>query len=336
MILDDAHADQRPLIVAEIGNNHEGNVEVAKELVRKAADCGVRAVKFQTFRTKYFISASQRARYERLTAFELSYRDFEQLHRLTKSLGLLFLSTPLDLESAKFLSALVDGFKIASGDNTFYPLISAVCETGKPIVLSSGLSDLQRIVESKQFIDAEWSRLGIEQTVSVLHCVSSYPAPDEEINLAVIPRLADALGCPVGYSDHTIGIEACVIATVLGARIIEKHFTLDKNYSAFRDHQLSADPNDMKRLVQQVTRVRVLLGKPEKAIQASEALAVAELRRSIVAAGNLPQGHRLRWEDLTWIRPAAGLPPGHETRVLDRTLKRSVSFGEPILPEDVT
>ena len=135
------------LVVAEIGNNHEGNIEVAKRLVHQAAESGADAVKFQTFQTRYFVSAKDKARYERLLSFELSYRQFESLHALAKSLGLLFISTPLDLDSAAFLADLVDCYKIASGDNNFYPLIARICATGKPLIMSSGLSDFAQVLQ---------------------------------------------------------------------------------------------------------------------------------------------------------------------------------------------
>lgn len=327
--------ENKVLIVAEIGNNHEGNFEVAQEMVRTAAACGVDAVKFQTFRTKYFVSASDPARYQCLSGFELSYQNFEELRHLAKSLGLLFISTPMDLKSADFLTGLVDCYKIASGDNNFYPLMEQVCKTGKPIILSSGLSDLDQTIKSKQFIEEQWRQRGIQQSLAILHCVSSYPVPPDQVNLAAIPFMKVQLGCTVGYSDHTLGVEACIIAAALGAQIIEKHFTIDKNYSSFRDHQLSADPGELKFLVEAVARVKVMLGKPEKNLQPSEASAYHLIRRSIVAAADLPRGHRLRWQDLTWIRPGTGLPPGEERKVLGKVLKRDLAFGEQILLADL-
>ncbi len=323
------------LIVAEIGNNHEGDIEVAETLVRQAADAGADAVKVQTFQTQYFVSAGDKRRYDRLKSFELSRVEVERLHRLAKSLGLLFLSTPLDLESAAFLEGLVDAYKIASGDNNFYPLMERICRTGKPIILSSGLSDLERIKASQQFIERQWHQEGIQQELVVLHCVSSYPVPPEQANVAAIPLLRSELGCPIGYSDHTVGIEACLAAVALGACLIEKHFTLDTQFSDFRDHQLSADPNEMTRLVQQAKRIRTMLGTPQKVVQPCEIGSSRSSRRSIVAAADLAQGHRLEQKDLTWIRPAVGLSPGEEDRLLGRCLKRAVFFGEPIQLSDV-
>jgi sialic acid synthase SpsE len=326
---------QKVLVVAEIGNNHEGDFATAQKLVGEAAACGVGAVKFQVFRTRHFVSAGDRARYDRLSSFELSYEQFEELHRLAKSLGLLFITTPLDLESAAFLEAIVDAYKIASGDNNFYPLIERVCRTGRPIIVSSGLTDLGGIRKSRAFIEERWRTFGIRQSVAILHCVSSYPVPPEQANLGAIPMLIRELECTVGYSDHTLGIQACVIAAALGARIIEKHFTLDKHYSDFRDHQLSADPAEMTELVRRIGEVGVMLGTGEKIVQAAEAESARLARRSIVASADLPAGHRVRWEDVTWIRPATGLPPGEEARIVGKRLTRAVAFGEPILPADV-
>jgi len=327
--------EDRVLIVAEIGNNHEGNFEVARELVRQAVECGADAIKFQTFKTEHFVSKSDTQRFNRLKSFELSYPQFEELSHLTKSLGKLFISTPLDLASAEFLDQIVDAYKIASGDNNFYPLIECAAKTGKPMIVSSGLTDLAQLTKTKQFVEAQWRKRGIKQELAILHCVSSYPVPPEQANLAAIPFLARELGCVIGYSDHTIGIDACLIAVALGAQIIEKHFTLDKSYSDFRDHQLSADPSEMKRFIEQVGRVRSMLGRPEKDIQPCEAPLLPLIRRAIVAADELPAGHRLRFSDLTWLRPPNGLTPGDEGQLIGRKLNRALAFGETIELSDL-
>jgi len=327
--------DEKVLVVAEIGNNHEGDFEVAKAMVHRAAECGVGAVKFQTFQTRYFGNPQDRARYERLLQFEIPYAQWEKLHRLTKDLGLLFFSTPLDLESARFLKDLVDCYKIASGDNNFYPLLEQVCQTGKDIIFSSGLSGLDQVQRSKRYIEDQWSRNGLQPGLAILHCVSSYPVPAGQANLAAIPYMQSRLGCPIGYSDHTLGLEACIIALALGAEIVEKHFTLDKNYSAFRDHQLSADPKEMQELVALAARVPLMVGKPEKIVQPCEMELVQAARRSIAAGADLPRGHRLNRDDLLWLRPGTGLPPGEENRLVGRTLKRDMALGEPFSLDDL-
>jgi N,N'-diacetyllegionaminate synthase len=327
--------DDKVLVVAEIGNNHEGDFEVAKTMVQRAADCGVDAVKFQTFQTRFFVSNRDQVRYERLLRFELPFSAWEKLHRVAKDLGLLFFSTPLDLKSAEFLESLADCYKIASGDNNFFPLLAQIAKTGKPVIMSSGLSDLNQVKKSKYFIEDQWTRNGILQQLAVLHCVSSYPVPDEQANLAAIPYLKRELGCTIGYSDHTLGLAACTIAIALGARIIEKHFTLDKNYSDFRDHQLAADPKDMTELVAQSKRIPLMIGKSAKIVQPCEVEMVQAIRRSIAAGADLSRGHMLTWEDLIWLRPAQGLPPGEEKHLIGRRLKRDCAFGEPITLQDI-
>jgi sialic acid synthase SpsE len=330
-----ADTRERVLVIAEVGNNHEGDFKVAQELVRKAAECGAHGVKFQTFQARYFVSRRDEARFKRMTGFELTYEQFAALGALARSLGLLFISTPLDLPSARFLEAHVDSYKVASGDNDFYALMEGMAETGKPVIISSGMSDMAQVHAAKRCVEAVWRAKGIMQELAVLHCVSSYPAPIDAVNLSVLPRFAAELGCTVGYSDHTDGIDACVLSVALGARIIEKHFTLDKHYSDFRDHQLSADPPEMKRLVEDVARAETVLGRPEKKIQACEEPIAKVARRSAAAARDLPSGHVVALDDLMWIRPPDGVRPGHERVLVGHALRRAVAEGELIMPGDV-
>jgi len=290
------------------------------------------------FRASHFVSRRDEARFARLSSFELPYDTFASLASLARSLGLLFIATPLDLPSARFLAGQVDAMKIASGDNDFFPLLEEAARSAKPVIVSSGLSDLTQITRSARYIEAQWSRFGVPETarqLAVLHCVSSYPAPPEEVHLSALGTLASALNCTIGYSDHTLGIDVCVAAAAAGARIIEKHFTLDTHYSDFRDHQLSADPENLRALVAAVARVAQLLGRPEKTLQPSEAAHAQAIRRSIVAAANLPAGHRIGSDDLMWIRPADGLRPGDEELLIGHALKHAVAVGEPIRLADI-
>ena len=335
MIIGHHDTDQRVLVVAEIGNNHEGNLGAAERLVRAAAESGADAVKFQTFRTEHYVSRSDTVRFERLKRFELRPADFEFLASVAKSLGLLFISTPFDLASAAALKPLVDAYKIASGDNTFYPLLDAVAATGKPLIISSGLSDLAVLDCAAARVHAAWTRTGVKGSLAFLHCVSAYPTPADQANLLAIDVLAARYGGAVGYSDHTIGNDACVLAAALGARILEKHFTLRHDFSDFRDHQLSADPGDLRELVTRVRATSLVLGSPHKQVQSCEQSAVVAMRRSIVAAADLPAGHVLGVADLTWTRPGTGLPPGAEDQLLGRPLVRGVTFGEMLTALDV-
>ena len=331
MIIGGIDTEKETLIVAEIGNNHEGSVQRAKEMVKLAAKAGAQAVKFQTFKTEHYVARADQARFRRLKLFELSQRDFEELQHTAKKENVIFLSTPFDLTSVEFLNGLVPAFKIASGDNTFYPLIRAVAETGKPVMLSSGLANLETIRLAKRVIEEVWRRQGIRQELAVLHCVAAYPVPPEEANLAAIPALQKEFGCVVGYSDHTLGIEAAVMAVTMGARIIEKHFTLDKNFSDFRDHSLSADPADLTELVRRIKESARLLGKAEKCVQKCEEAGLVAMRRSIAANRDLPAGATVRAADITWVRPGSGIAPGAEKKVIGKTLKKNVLAGELIL-----
>lgn len=325
--------DKNILVIAEIGNNHEGSYSLAEEMIGKASEAGVGAVKVQTFRTEHYVSRDDKERFNRLKSFELTFDEFERLSKVAVSEGLLFIATPFDLESARFLNTIVSAYKISSGDNNFYPLMKTVSQTGKPIIMSSGLADLAQICYSKALIENVWRESGIKQDLAVLHCVSSYPVEPYEANLAVIRYLKEELKCTIGYSDHTSGIDAAALSAALGARIIEKHFTIDKNYSHFRDHQLSADPKEMKELVLKIKEITTLLGKEKKTLQDSEKASLKLLRRTIAASRDLPDGVVIGGDDITWIRSASGLPPGSEHLIIGRKLNQSVKMGEPIIAE---
>lgn len=297
---------KRVLVVAEIGNNHEGNFSLAEELVGKAAESGADAVKFQTFQTEHYVSQTVPERFAMLKSFEFSDEEFANLKSLAESLGLEFISTPFDLNSVDTLQPLVSAYKVSSGDNTFYPLLEKIARQGKPIILSTGLAQIPQLKYAKALIEHEWACLGSSAELAVLHCVTSYPVPMDEANLAMIGLLRNELGGVVGYSDHTMGIDAAVYSVAAGARIVEKHFTIDHNYSEFRDHQLSADPDELKCLVEKVREVESLLGPGEDILAKCELGIREAVRRSVVALHPLQAGHTVTPEDITWVRPGGG------------------------------
>lgn len=325
--------DRDVFVVAEVGNNHEGNYALAEELVRLAAQAGADAVKFQTIVPEKLVSPAEVERVRQLRRFQLTYDQFERLAGVAARHGVLFLSTPFDLDSARFLAPLMPAFKIASGDNDFFPLLEVVARTGKPVILSTGLMGLEEARRSKAFLEDVWRGEGVRGELALLHCVVSYPTPPDQANLLAIREL-QALGVTAGYSDHTIGIEAAVLSVALGARIVEKHFTIAKDHSDFRDHQLSADPVELAELVRRVRAVDGLLGDGCKRLQPAELAAAPRVRRSIVAARDLAAGTVLGPDDLSWVRPAGGLPPGREAELLHKTLIRPVRRGEWLLPTD--
>ena len=321
--------EKKVFIIAEIGNNHEGSYTLAEEMIGKAAEAGACAVKFQTIVPEKLVSISQKDRIEQLKRFQLTYDEFERLNKVAKHENILFLSTPFDIESVHFLNSIVPAFKIASGDNNFFPLIEVIAQTGKPIIMSAGLIDLLEVRKTIDFILNIWNENAIDQDIAILHCVTSYPTALEEANLSAIKEL-QSLNVTIGYSDHTIGTEAAVLSVALGARIVEKHFTIDKNYSDFRDHQLSADPNEFSQLVERVEIASKLLGQCRKTVQESEKLVMEKMRRSIVAGKDLDEDTVLTLDDISWVRPGGGLAPGNEEMVLGKRLKVKVAAGELI------
>jgi sialic acid synthase SpsE len=329
----DIDVRERVLVVAEIGNNHEGDFGRARELIAAAAEAGVPGVKMQTFRTERFVSSADPARVEQLRRFELTFDQFGELGELAHSLGLLFLSTPLDLESAAFLEGVVDGFKIASGDNDFYPLIERVAATELPLIVSTGVSDLGQVERTVAAV--ERVRADASESLALLHCVSAYPAEPSQLNLLAIPFLAERFPYAIGYSDHALGSTAALAAVALGARIVEKHFTLEGLESDFRDHALSATPSQMSELVRAIAELEQMLGSPAKEVEPGEAGIAEAIRRSIAAAGDLEAGRTIEPADLMWVRPGTGLRPGQESELVGRTLRVPKRLGELMLAEDV-
>lgn len=336
MQIGNINLDDKVMVVAEIGNNHEGNFALAEEMVGRASEAGADAVKFQTFIPELFVSCMDHARLERLRGFRLSITQFEKLAKQAQDANVIFFSTPLDLESAKSLNLFQPVFKIASGDNNFYPLIDTVAGFDKPMIVSLGLANVSLVKNIHARIHHIWKKRNVSPGLALLHCVASYPVPREQTNLRAITALKRHFSDTViGYSDHTVGIEAAIYAVAVGAQIIEKHFTLNKQYSDFRDHQLSADPDDFRQLVESIRQVEMLLGGDEKIPQPCEESLRTATRRSIAAAVEIPAGMPLKSDHLIWVRPGVGVPPGDEARLLGRKLVRSLKQGELIVLEDL-
>tara|TARA_B100000989_G_C19531342_1_gene470117 strand:- start:1632 stop:2648 length:1017 start_codon:yes stop_codon:yes gene_type:complete len=331
------NTNKKVFVVAEIGNNHEGSFDLAKKMIIEAAAAGVDAVKFQTFIPEQFVSFKDQSRLNRLRSFQLNFKQFRELSKVAKKNGLIFFSTPLDIESAKFLNTIQSIFKISSGDNNFYSLIDTVASFGKSMIVSTGATDINSLKNIHDRIFRIWpSKKKIQQNLAFLHCVSSYPAPNEQINLAAIIYLKKVFpGVVVGYSDHTLGIDTAVSSVLVGARIVEKHFTLDKNYSDFRDHQLSADPGEMSMMVDEIRKTEKLLGKEEKRPQKCEKGMKIEGRRSIAVNCNLPKGTKLSNSHLMWVRPGIGFSPGEEKKIIGKTICRNLKMGQIIKKIDI-
>lgn len=327
--------EQRVLIVAEAGNNHEGSAELAAELVRSAARAGADAIKFQAIDPEALVARSERERIAQLEGFRLQDGAWRRLSDLAEELGLLFLATPLSLRAVAMLDPLVQAFKIASGDSDFYALLEAIAHTGKPVILSTGMTDPDQIARSKRRLERIWEQAGRSAELALLHCVGAYPTSSRDAGLATIGAL-QRHGCTVGYSDHCLGTDVAALAVAAGARIVEKHFTLDKQQSEYRDHALAADPPELAELVERIRHIEQVMGDARSGVMDSEKATAQAARRSTVANRDLAAGTKVDLRDLDWVRPSGGLPPSAVDAILGRTLTRDVSRGTQILDTDLS
>lgn len=329
-------------IIAEAGVNHNGDVGRAIELIDAAAEAGADAVKFQTFEANLLVTEeAQTAAYQArsgagasqldmLRTLELKWSDFEALFAHCEKRKIEFMSTPFDKRSADRLERLgMRRFKIPSGELTHHDFVRYVARKGRPVILSTGMATLNEAIEG---VDAARSAGCIDLTV--LHCVSAYPAPVEDMNLRAMLTLREALQVPTGLSDHSLGITVTIAAAALGAVCIEKHFTLDKSLPG-PDHQASLEPDELQAMVQAIRDVEKALGSGIKQPAASEGDASAAARRSVVLAGRVPAGHVLVREDLVVRRPGTGLPPSELDRLIGKRVKESLNPGHLIAWSDV-
>jgi N,N'-diacetyllegionaminate synthase len=322
-------------IIAEAGVNHNGDLELAKQLVLAAKEAGADAVKFQTFQAKHLVTADApqadyqarnsgktESQFDMLKRLELPLEAFAELSRYCQELGIMFMSTAFDEKSADFLAGLgMSIFKIPSGELTNIPLLQHIARFGKPMIVSTGMGTIEEIKEAVETIQAAGN-----DDITVLHCVTDYPTPPEQVNLRAMHVIQAALGVPIGYSDHSMGIEASVIAVAAGAKVIEKHFTLDCNLPG-PDHKASLEPKDLGEMVKGIRKVEVLLGSGKKQPNEAE-LAVAKIvRRSVVAARDLKTGDTITSEMVLLRRPGTGIEPARMGEVIGRTLSREVKEG---------
>jgi N,N'-diacetyllegionaminate synthase len=323
MKLKNFNLKKKVFIIAEVGNNHEGNFTVAKKLVHQAARAGADAVKFQTFKTKNFIRKKDKKRFKQLKKFELSYKQFQFLRKLAHINKIKFISTPLDLESADFLIKNTDIIKIASGDNNFYPLIDKVLKSKKPIIISTGMTNALQIKNLTNYIIKAIGKKATEKRISLLHCVTSYPVEDRFANLRSIEYLIKKSRLTIGYSDHTLGNEACIAAVTMGAKVIEKHFTINKKFSKFRDHALSADYLDMRNLVEGIRKIELQLGKFNKEIQKPEKKLIKLVRRAVYAEKHISPGEKLSFKNIKFLRPALTSNFNSLKKIIGRKIKKT-------------
>ncbi len=322
---------KRPLIIAEIGNNHEGNFEYALKLIDSAKKSGVDAVKFQTFKTELFYSNQDKDRVNRLKKFELSFDQFSKLAKYAKKKNLLFISTPFDLKSLEHLKKIVDIIKIASGDNNFKDLIKSSVKSNKELIISTGLTSLKEIEDLKKFIQ----NLNYMKKTYFLHCVANYPVNPKNANLNFILRLKKIFKDNIGYSDHTIGIDACLISFLLGSVVIEKHFTLDKSFSNFKDHAISADPKDMSLLVRKIGMYKELMDSKKEKYLNCENKERTLFRRSYYFRRNLEKNRVIKADDIIPLRPGTGIQLDKQHLIINKKTIKNVKKGSIVKLSDL-
>ena len=308
------------LIIAEAGVNHNGSMEIAKQLVDAAVEAGVDIIKFQTFKAEKLVSKTAKqaeyqkknigdgndSQYEMLKKLELSEKNHEELMAYCKEKGIRFWSTAFDFESMDYLHSLgLDLWKIPSGEITNYPFIRKIASYGEDVIMSTGMCEMMDIRNAMDVL----LRYGIrKEQITLLHCNTQYPTPYQDVNLNAMASIKHEFDIQVGYSDHTSGIEVPIAAVALGAKVIEKHFTIDRNLPG-PDHKASLEPHELKAMVSAIRHIEQALGDGIKRVSDSEKANISVARKSIVAACPIKKGEPLTEENLTVKRPGTGLSP---------------------------
>lgn len=322
-------------VIAEAGVNHNGDLDLAHQLVEIAAGAGADAIKFQTFRADRLVTrqaskapyqidrtGAGESQFEMLRRLELSESAHRDLMKHSQSKGVLFMSTPFDEASADLLDTLgVALYKVPSGEITNLPFLTHIARKGKPMVVSTGMASLGEVEAAVQTIEAAGN-----DGLVLLHCVSNYPAAAQDVNLRAMLTLAGAFGTPVGYSDHTLGMEVALGAVAMGACVIEKHFTIDRKLPG-PDHAASAEPAELRAFVAGIRTIESALGDGRKRAAAAELSTAAVARKSLIAAHEIPAGAVLTPEAIAIKRPGTGLPPAMLSYLVGRKARVLIEAG---------
>jgi N-acetylneuraminate synthase len=329
-------------VIAEAGSNHNGNLDMAKELIDVAADAGADAVKFQTFRAEdMYVEDSgeveyledDRSIYDIIESMEMPYKWIPKLHDYCIEQDIYFLSTPFDERSAEVLSEYVPAWKVASYTSSHHPFIRKLADTEKPIIMSTGAHDLREVRESVEILKDS----GVT-ALALLQCVAAYPTPLEDINVRVVKTLADEFGVPSGLSDHTLNpVTAPAAAVALGASIIEKHFTLDNTMEG-PDHQFALEPNEFVEMVTAIRDTEAALGKSEKSVVEAESELYNKARRAIHAVEDISPGDEFTKENVKVLRPGeqeTGLRPKFYDEIVGKTAAQKVQKNSGLKWDDI-
>jgi len=332
----------KALIIAEAGVNHNGSLDIAKELIDEAKAAGADIVKFQTATLDGVVSKfASMAEYQKnnigktcsqkemLSKLLLPFDNFIILSDYCKKVGIQFLSTPFDLESIHFLDGLQNIWKIPSGEITNYPYLVEIAKTGKDIILSTGMSTLKEVDECLEVL-----RNNGATNIKLLHCTTNYPTQMKDVNLRAMLTLRNHCKCDVGYSDHTLGIEIPIAAVAMGARVIEKHFTLDRKMKG-PDHKASLEPNELKSMIEAIRNVENAIGDFEKKPVYSEKANLVAARKSIVARKPIKKGELFTEENSTTKRPGNGVSPMKWKDVIGISADRNYDVDEMIVNDRI-
>lgn len=328
----------KTIIIAEAGVNHNGDINLAFNLVEEAKEAGADYVKFQTFVPKNMVSKfADKANYQKETTnknetqlemlkkLSLQQIDYYRLREYCNKVGIGFLSSPFDFESIDYLNTLhMDYWKIPSGEITNLPYLEMIGKTEKPVILSSGMSEIGEIIKAVAILKNNGSK-----EVIILHCNTDYPTSPKDVNLLAMNEIKEMTGCKVGYSDHTIGIEIPIAAVALGAEVIEKHFTLDKEMKG-PDHKASLEPNELKEMIMAIRNVEISLGNGHKKPSPSETNNIPIVRKSIVAKCDINKGEMFTVDNLTVKRPGTGLSPMKWYEIMNHVALRDYKEDETI------
>ncbi|MDR3246393.1 MAG: N-acetylneuraminate synthase [Prevotellaceae bacterium] len=331
--------NNKTIIIAEAGVNHNASVQLAKKMIDVAVAANVDYVKFQVGIPELIVSKfAQKANYQKQTTgggsqiemikkITLSFDEHKELKSYCDSLNVKYLCTPFDLPSIDFLQSIsIPFFKIPSGEITNYPYLKKIAQTHKPIILSTGMSDMNDIQNAINIL----TKNGIDKNeITILHCNTEYPTPFEDVNLRAMQTIAEKFKVKVGYSDHTLGIEVPIAAVALGATVIEKHFTLDRSMEG-PDHKASLEPDELKAMVSAIRNVEKALGNKDKTVTESERKNMEIARKSIVAFSDIKKGDVFTEDNITVKRPGNGISPMQWDNVIGKMAVRDFSEDELI------
>ena len=317
-----------PLLISEIGGNHEGKFEYAKALVQQAIECGSDCVKLQIYQGDTLVSSVESEdRNRHFKKFELSKRQHIELAEMCREAGVKYTASVWDLDMLEWIDEYMSFYKIGSGDMTAWPILKSIALRGKPILLSTGLANMDEVAETISFLQSVNPVYLKPQNLCVLQCTSMYPIPDEEANLSVMSSISEIFGVSVGYSDHTVGRDAMLAAVAMGASVLEFHFTDDREGKEFRDHKVSLTPAEVKDLRNRISQINRFKGTGDKIPQPSEVESghLTSFRRAVYFKRNLAAGHLVNEEDLIYLRPLHGIDARDSSLIIGKRLTRNVS-----------